>query len=188
MFSKEQTNAYKNIKAPAELRYKVLEDSKKEKADFSKNIIKFVSIAACMVITLCIISAYNIFSGSTEITIDGISPVKNSVVLQGTNSVSLATARTLEIITVPINIDTNKKTIISVSCGTIVVNDAQSGEMLMTDSEYSISKDTSLLWQIPETELTQSNIITVETKNKTYVLSLVYDKATDTRTISCLDK
>ena len=188
MFNKEQMNAYNNIKAPAELRYKVLETDKREKTGYSKNIIKIASIAACMIITLCIISAYNIFNSSTKITIDGTSPVKDNIVLQGANSVSLASARNIKIITVPINIDTNKNTIISVSCGTIVVNDAQSGEMLMTDSEYSISKDTSLLWQIPETELAQNNTITVEAKNKTYILSLVYDKATDTRTISCLKK
>ena len=72
--------------------------------------------------------------------------------------------------------------------GSIVVNDENSDEMLMTDKEYTVNNDTGLLWQIPENELSRNNTMSVKTKNKTYVLSLTYDKATDTRTVSCFEK
>jgi len=187
MFSDKHVAAYQSIKAPDELRKKV-EICKSNRNGISKNIIRFASVAACLIIALGVISLYNISNNTTEITIDGISPYNEDVVLHGSNSVSLASAREFKIITVPVNIDTKKSTIISVSCGTIVVNDENSDEMLMTDKEYTVNNDTGLLWQIPENELSGNNTMSVKTKNKTYTLSLTYDKATDTRTVSCFEK
>lgn len=187
MFSDKHITAYQSIKAPDELRQKITV-CKNNKKVLSKNVIKIASFAACLIIAIGVVSLYNFSNNVTKITVDGMSPYNKDVVLQGTNSVSLASAREIEIITVPINIDTKKSTIISVSCGTIVVNDESSDELLMTDKQHTVSNNTDLLWQVPENELTQNNTMTVETENTTHVISLTYDKATDTRTVSCFKK
>lgn len=188
MFNKSHINAYKSICAPAELRQKVLEAKERKSKTPTRRFTGVATAAACMILTICILSAFGLLNNATEVLVDGQSPINDNVVLMGSNSVSLTTAREVDIITVPVSIDTDRNTIISVSCGTIVVSEAKSGEMIMTDTEYSVDENVSVLWQIPESELTDNNTMSVKNDKITYVLTLIYDEATDTRTVSCSKK
>lgn len=133
MFTDKEIIAYHNIKAPDELRERVLKSQKK-----SKNSLRFVAaVAACFVF---IISGFFIISNKqSNIVVNG---QKLTGIVEFYDTTSAFGRTVSSAISVPIEIKTSKNTNISVSKGIISINGSSPAR------EISISSSEIIWWEI----------------------------------------
>ena len=132
MFTEEEVKLYHSIKAPEELRQKIITPRKN-----NKKIISFITIAAaCFVL---IVSGFLINNGKTEIIING-QLLEDSVVFYDT--ASMGGRNISSSVSIPIELKIKSNTIISVSEGLISLNGSN------PTKEIEISSHCTVWWEI----------------------------------------
>ncbi len=140
MFNKSQIDAYSNIKAPDELFQKVINSKPKE----SK--IYYLPLAVSFVACLMLIFGSVFYWGSynPQVTINGQN-LTESVVFYDISPAKVSDMRSSPVLSVPIELELDEETTISVSAGVLVL---ENGERV----KYNSCKDTiSFIWEIERT-------------------------------------
>ena len=159
MFSEKQIVAYRNIKAPDELRNKITNSSKKK----IKTLHFISAIAACLILISSII-----LNNQNAIIING-QKLNDTIVFYDTSSSNIRTVS--HSISVPIEIKTYTNTKISVSNGYLSINGSN------PKSEIEIDSSKVIWWEI---ELERSeNVFEMKISDKKGVklVTLKYDNA-----------
>lgn len=181
MFSENQIKAYKSISAPEELKQKVLamEESRK-KPSFKVRNLGVYAVAACLVIVM---SLPGIFGGSdlsakiygAEI---GSEPIAFSTANEG---VAILDARTMPGVSVDIELETEKDVEVTVSEGTVLLFDAETGQ---AQSDTVLRGKALTRWSIdaPEEEKTYEMALKFQGGSSS-VIMLEFDRTVQSWTV-----
>ena len=159
MFSEKQIVAYRNIKAPDELRNKITNSSKNK----FKTLYFISAMAACLILVSSII-----LNNQNSIIING-QKLNDTIVFYDTTSSHIRTVS--HSISVPVEIKTSNNTKISVSNGYISIDGSN------PNSEIEIDSSKVIWWEI---ELkTSENVFEMKISDKKGVklVTLKYDNA-----------
>lgn len=158
MFSEEERTAYLNIKAPDELRNKIL----RYKKNRVKALYRFGIAAACLVL----IATGIIFYRPNHIEING-QRLGNHAIFYDTACISSRT--TSAILSIPIEIKAFRQTEISVSHGWIYTENSAPAKQI------TLSSGATIWWEI-EPESTDSILeMTISDQTGVYVVTLTHD-------------
>ena len=173
MFSENQIKEYKSISAPEELRQKVLSMKKAEKKQaFKVRNIGIYAAAACLVLVLSLSGIFG--NGDISASLNGKPLGDEAVSVQSDSSIAMLDARSLDELSVDIEIETGKNAEIEVSDGSIQISDTETGEV----SENTSFKGKKIVrWSIPNADESRAYEMTVTFKNgKTETITLEYDR------------
>ncbi len=186
MFNEKQTNAYKNITAPLELRERVLNTENRPtvfgKTSSLKQIRNIATLAAC----ICLIVAVGIIfnsNNSVSVSMNGASLSQEAKPLN-TARASVAAAQSLEeeIIEIPLEITLSGKTDITANDGKIL----NSSYEVCNEQTFEEEK-ISIIWQLSanrEKEYT----LEIESKKDSCTVMLIFNNAENLWKISCTNK
>ena len=185
MFDKKVVDAYQNIKAPDELKEKVLSSCTASKARERKSLMKNMkllsSLAACLILAV----AFSVFamrsSGGVSVSVRGRALASEPVELSELNispALYSAEPRAFYEADVPVEVRVTGKTRISVSDGTMQISDADTGEVLFTGSEFTTEKDVLIHWIVNNVAQTEQFEMLIESHKEDFVLILSYDENT----------
>ncbi len=181
MINNEDIVKYRNIKAPSELRTRVLRacelEERKQKANQSSRYFanpRFIrgmsAVAACLVLVMLSFVAVRMVSVDALLTYNGnevSEEIEMGMVAMGAKSVTSISG-------IPLNVETNGKTTVVVSGGNLYVADSE-GNAVNCGDELEISKNTDIWWDVSGEN--EKCFLTVSTKNETteYILEFKDD-------------
>lgn len=160
MINDKDINAYMNIKAPAELKGRVMGDLTKKNSHISIKVRTCYALAAALLVIIAVFT----FLPNFETTLYyGDTPIdKNKIVIDSNDGIALLSARAIRDITV--RIETDEETEISVSRGSLSLPNGESGEIL------TVSENTVAVWSIDLTPDADGAVMTVG--KSSYCISL----------------
>ena len=174
MFDKKQLDAYKSIKAPHELYEKVM-DSQPTKNKSKIYLIPMVAgFAACLVIFVGAFMAFD--SSGLKVSVFG-RELTSTVSYNPSTEPSVASARALPTLSVPVKLEISKNTEVSVSSGFILLGDSSPATSVTVDD------NTELIWEIELTDKFIPCEMTLKDKNGTTTLTLTQDEADGSFTV-----
>lgn len=139
MFSEKELDAYRQIKAPEELRMKIETQVVQNKRNSFGPVMKAVTaMAACLVFVI----AFNTFfkNEPIQMTVNGC--LLEDEIKFSSASPAMA-MRAVPVCSVPVELELDEKTIVSVSEGFLIVNDGEPVETI------EVSEDVKIWWNIP---------------------------------------
>ena len=190
MFDKKVVDAYQNIKAPDELKEKVLSSCTAskvpERKSWLKNMRLLSSLAACLLLAV----AFSIFASrnfdEVSVSVGGKALASEPVELSELNispALYSAEPRVFYEADVPVEIRVNGTTRISVSGGMMKISDADTNEVLYTGSEFTTDEDVLIHWIVNNGTETKQFEMLIDGHKKDFVLILNYDENTGRWTI-----
>jgi len=166
MFNQREQEAYKNISAPDELYFRTKKAIQNKKRSSHKVIIGIACAAACL-ITVFSINLFNT-ARMPQIKLNGLE-LESSVSFYDISPAS--DMRTSPSLSVPVEIELNESSEVSVSYGTMTVDDNSPCESIRL-------KDSHIIWwninrgeEIPECQMR------IEGEDNTTIITLKYDEA-----------
>lgn len=191
MFDKKIVDAYKEISAPEELKERVmsscLDEKTSERGSFSRNLRMYATLAACFVL----IVAFSVFAvgnfGDLSVSVYGKTLTSEPMALSEPDTAPIAYSagpRMVRRMTVPLELEVDSETEISVSGGVMRVCDAVTEEELYSGTgEYTASADLIVYWTVDADEEETHFEMAVNGRKKSYVLLLDYDEEAELWTI-----
>lgn len=165
MFQEQQRMTYQSIRAPEELREKIM--AKKKPAQKRLPMYLTTALAACLVLAIGI----GIFfpgGNAPQIAING-QQLKDTIVYY--DVVTASDMRSAPVLAVPVDLELSEESQISVSCGNLVWE----GETPV--DQLTASEDVSLIWQLPKDEQPVTCEMTIKTGSTVTTLTLQYDQS-----------
>lgn len=163
MFREQERMVYQSIRAPEELREKIMAKKKPVKR---LPMYLTTALAACLVLAIGI----GIFfpgGNAPGIAING-QQLKDTIVYYDVASAS--DMRSTPALTVPVDLELSEESEISVSCGNLV----REGENPV--NQLTASEDVSLIWKVPKTEQPVTCEMTITTGSTVTTLTLQYNQ------------
>ncbi len=190
MFDEKEIDAYKSIKAPYTLRDSVMAAYD---LDYTpKHILSLgqMRVAASFAACVILIVTFSVFAlkGSNE-----FSASFNGAVLSEENislainqpTFTVADARSLSTVAVPLKLDIHKDTRITVNNGILQVTKDKTGEVLSDVTEFNTDSDVTIYWEVIINEAVSSYEMTASDKKNEYVITLAFDDTASEWTICC---
>lgn len=170
MFSDKQKEAYSAVKAPDELRERILASAEETKKDntvlFKTQFSRILAAAACIV--LVTVAAFYAFNGNgIDINVNGASVAENASVALAETHNGVALARAAGDAEVRVSIDIKGDAFITVDSGSFDVVGKESGL-----TEYSAEESVEVIWK---SDGMKKSEMTVDYGRRTSVLVLEYD-------------
>lgn len=168
MIDKKDIDAYLSIKAPDELRDRVLSEQTKKHNHIQPIVRVCYGLAAVFAVMIAVFVFYP--SARADVYVDG-SPIGDEGIVisqtQNPNARMMPMSAASEY-PIPLKIQTKAKTSVAVNCGSIRLPDSND-----TAESVTVSEDTELVWWFTP-DGNDSYILTVKTKGKTdsYCISL----------------
>lgn len=159
MINNKDLDAYMNIKAPAELKERVMGDLNKTNSHIS---IKIRTCYALAAVLLVIVAIFAFLPNSQTSLYYGTTPIDKNVVISSNDGIALLSTRTIN--DIPVRVETDKKTVVSVSMGDIILPNGESG------SSVTVSDDTVIIWSIDLTPDADGAVMSVG--KSSYCISL----------------
>lgn len=162
--NQKEIDAYRKIAAPSTLKQRILAESDKETVKFRRNAKICYGIAALCAALVLVFTFYptaktTLFYNSGELLSDATVSIE---MLTGSH------ARTVsQDMIIPFTLDTNTKTVVSVSQGSIIIDGEDMGQ------KTELKKDTDFFWSV-----------SIDKDNKEYSLTLDNKKEKSTYCIS----
>ncbi|MBS4960500.1 MAG: hypothetical protein KHZ62_06750 [Clostridiales bacterium] len=172
---KKDLEAYRNIKAPAELRERVMrleQEAKFQKRDTARNFIHTKSLATIVCAAVICLVFFTSFGTKGEVLLlfQG-TPIEANPTVIAANNPQMATRHMAGMSGISLELQTKQKTKISVSGGTISLFNL-TGELLQDGIEVEFSGDALLWWDVSGTdEATLSLTLKTDTEDLTYILT-----------------
>lgn len=163
MFKEQERMAYQSIRAPKELREKVMEQKKPRRR---VPMYLTTALAACLVLAIGI--GFFFPSGEPGIMING-QQLQSSV--QYYDLTPASDMRSTSILSVPVDLELSGESEISVSHGSLV----REGEEPV--SKLTVGSDLSLTWEIQRTEEIPTCEMTITQGKDVTTLTLEYEKS-----------
>lgn len=186
MFNEKQTNAYKNITAPMELRERVLHAEKQPtvsgKTSSLKVIRNLTTLAACVCLIVAVSLSFNT-NKSLTVSMNGTSLSQEAKPLSVTRaSYSVAAADEKETLEIPLELTLTGSTEISVSDGVILNSSYEEY------SEQSFNEEnTDIIWKI-NADREKTYTLEIESEKDSCTVMLIFNNAENSWTISCKNK
>lgn len=164
MFREQERMAYQSIRAPRELREKIMAKKKPAKR---LPVYLTTALAACLVLAIGL-SFFLPGGNAPGITING-QQLKDTIVYYDVSPAS--DMRNIPVLTVPVDLEISDESDICVSCGTLV----REGEDPVT--MLTVSENISLVWQLPKTEQMPICEMTITAGSTVTTLTLQYNQS-----------
>ena len=165
MFSQNQLDAYKNIKAPAEL-YAKIKDAKPRKKPLYLIPIA-ASLAACLVILFCSVFAQS-KAYMPGVLVNG-QKLESSVMFYDVSPADIMESRTTPKLQVPIQLNIQEKTEITVTEGLVKFENVQ-------NETITIDKSSTVYWEIEQTSPFPQCKMTLSSASATTVITLTQNE------------
>lgn len=187
MFEKSTIEAYRQVKAPVELKERVMESYQTKPANvINLRLYKTLSvIAACLILILSGTAFGNrenvsILYNGEQLT--GQPMIISEVGDEAAQGVAMASLERSMPVTmcVPLEIETTQEATITAFAGEMQIFSSDTGELLFTGTEYLASDTVSVEWYV---ESEQEASVCIASEKTEYVVRLAYDEANDTWTI-----
>ena len=157
MFTEKELTAYRNIKAPDELRQKIIGNQKSNKRIISV----IATVAACFVL---IISGVAINNNQSNIIING-QKLNSRIEYNLASSMAKSVSST---VTVPLRLKVKESTTVSVTDGLICIDGN-------TSKEATITSSTEVLWEVEPTTENSEFIMLITDKKGVQKVTLKYN-------------
>ncbi len=186
MFDKKQTNAYKNITAPLELRERVLNTEKQPTVSGKTSSLRVLSnvaaLAACFVLVVAAGFIFNT-NDSLSVSVNGINLSLNEAALNTARaSYSVATANEKEALEIPLELTLTGKTKITANDGVIL------NSFYEECSEQTFNKETkSIIWKL-NADREKEYTLEIESEKDLCTVMLIFNNAENLWKISCTNK
>ncbi len=167
MFDKKQLDAYNSIKAPDELYEKVIGSESTKKKSKIYLIPLVASFAACLVIFVGAFIAFD--SSELKVSVFG-EELTSTVSYNPSSEASVASARALPTLSVPVELEISKTTEVSVSSGFILLGASSPATSVTSDENIQ------LIWEIELKDDFTPCEMTLKDKNGTTTLTLTQDE------------
>lgn len=185
MFDKETVNAYKNINSPDKMKENILHMYGKHKKPSIYSLLKpMAGIAACFLVVVTAAALY--FGNNTPLSItnygEKVSKAPMAVVFEdvpyspNTRLISMFHIENPVLSCIPLNIDTDRETEISVSGGILLSYNDELDNVFYAGESYVIDSSSLVYWSIDG--FSERDVLTLHltTNGNTISLSLTYDK------------
>lgn len=178
MFNEKQTNAYKNITAPLELRERVLNTEKQPtvsgKTSSLKVIRNITTIAACVCLIVAVGFGLN-SDKSLTVAMNGTGLSQEAKLLNTSRAAySVAQAEEKEVLEIPLEITHSGEADITANDGTILNSSDEDGKM-------------SIIWQI-NADREKEYTLEIESEKDSCTVMLIFNNAENSWEISCTNK
>ena len=186
MFNEKQTNAYKNITAPMELRERVLNTEKQPtvsgKTSSLKVVRNIVTLAACVCFIVAV--GFGLNSGKTfTVSMNGTSLSQEAKPLSlARASYSVAAADEKEALEIPLELTLTGSTKISVNDGVILNSSYEE----CCEQSFSEEK-TDIIWKL-NADREETYTLEIESEKDSCTVMLIFNNAENLWTISCTNK
>ena len=173
MFDERRINAYKFIKAPPQLREKVLEQravSRRKTAGRKQ----MVSIAAGLLLIVGITAAVYGGRGGMAITMDGAAVTENGVALADTQSDPMIRMAAVEPMMVPLELELGEEATITCTAGELFVEE-DDASLVSVGTSCSVQGEVRASWEIPAGDTAQTYTMTISGEKESVTLQLSYD-------------
>ena len=180
MFEQRDIQAYRNIKAPSELKQKITADCIAGNARGNRNIggafpmqrfvRSFSAVAACFVLAVAIFSLTRMNTQFASVSYDGATITDSKTAISQATALSVAGARTVEPSGIPLSFDVRGKASITVSGGSLCA--VSGNEIVSLGSETEISDDAELWWSVDEGFGQYEMTVTADGKQTVFILEL----------------
>ncbi len=174
MFDKKQIDAYNSIKAPDELYEKVISNGASTKKSKIYLLPLVASFAACLVIFVGAFMAFN--SSGLKVSVFG-QELTSTVSYTPESEAGVALARAVPTLSVPVELDVNKATDISVSSGFIFLGASSPA------TSVTVEEKTELTWLVELTDDFTSCEMTLKDSKGTTTLTLTQDETDGSFTV-----
>ncbi len=164
MFSNEELQSYRDIKAPEELYEKVIQSSSSHKRRLHGLTYAAVTIAACFVIV------FTRTPNDISVNVNGQELHKT---IQFYDISPASDMRTSPVFSIPMEIDAEHETKISVSHGVLILPDGNAVMELTTDG------NTTFCWEFPRGDELPLCRLKMQSGRKTSYIDLTYDNDTN---------
>lgn len=168
MFNDKQKEAYSAVKAPEELRERVLasaEESQKDNTVLFKTQFSRIAAAAACVVFVAVAAFYAFNSNGIDISVNGVEVAENQTV--ALTDVPSPLARFAPWAEIKLELDITSDAFITVDSGSFDVVDKETNL-----TEYSAEESIEIIWR---SDGMQKSEMTVDYGRKTCVLVLEYD-------------
>lgn len=192
MFSDKQINDFRCIKAPDELRQRVLSDTdalntRSSSAGKIRHRVFAFSTAVAAVLVLAVgLPLGKAFSDARPVVSFNHTTLTSSPVPAVDSSVpAVASARNIGTLTVPVELELKRETSISVSDGSFTwINSEMSAELPAVTS-LRLDGSVALEWSVPCDNTDEIYVMSLENKLSKCDITLAYDNSADLWKISC---
>ena len=163
MFKKADMEAYKNIKAPLELKEKVMMANNRRSFSYYR----MQAVPACMVAMMAFAMMWN--WNHSYATIQGaMTSVENGV---QTATFASLDSRTVSQNSISVKLDSNHKRKVAVSEGSLQYVASKTGETVVGDSELWVEANAEILWSLnPQVDKSYELSVSGWGKDETYLL------------------
>ena len=167
MFKKADMEAYKNIKAPLELKEKVMMANNRRSFSYYR----MQAVPACMVAMMAFAMMWN--WNHSYATIQGaMTSVENGV---QTATFASLDSRTVSQNSISVKLDSNHKRKVAVSEGSLQYVDPKTGETVVGDSKLWVKANAEVLWTL-DSQVDKSYELSVSGWGKDETYLLIYNQ------------
>lgn len=167
MFEDNQVSSYRSIKAPAELKARIMSDNSRKKHNYG-NLVRIVSVAAMLMLVVGASVHLLRLSWQQVILVEGQEINSEGIIFNG---VDVAAFRELSV-RVPMDFEVKgQPTSISVSCGTLYVDNEIEGQ-----SSIELTQDMRLWWSVDTVGILPACEMYVSSKNGNYTIIISKDE------------
>lgn len=160
MFKKADMEAYRSVKAPLELREKVLMADRRRSFSYYK----MQAVPACMVAVMGLAMMWN--WNHSYVTIQG-----DMTSMVQTETFASLDSRKVSQNSISVKLNSNHKRNVTVSEGTLQYVDPESGEITVRDKDLKVGSNAEILWIIdPQTEECYELNVSGWGKDETFLL------------------
>ena len=178
MFNEKQTNAYKNITAPMELRERVLNAEKQPTVSGKTSSLKVIRNITTLAACVCLIVAVGFGLNSNKsftVSMNGTGLTQEATPLNTARaSYSVAAANEKEILEIPLEITLEGESDITANGGTILNSSEDNGKM-------------SVVWQI-NADREETYTLEIKSEKDSCTVMLIFNNAENLWKISCTNK
>jgi hypothetical protein len=180
MFDQKQTDAFRSITAPEELRERVLAMEQKKPRNSRRIIMGISSAAACLLILAAIPFFGRTPQKNPVFSVNGTTLAEEAMLLSDESSGAMtASARTVQKYTAVISAEFPTDTTLAVSDGRIELTSIDSSEVIGQGEECKAKGEVLIRWTVDIPEKDAQYYLTADTDSKEQTITLYYDSASN---------
>lgn len=197
MFNKKTVDLYHSITPSSELKENIMQMyAEHNKPSIYKIVKPVVGIAACFIVFISAFVLYLSNNTFATISYEGEKVSKSPIVVtlkgipynSSSKKISMFKVDEATNNCIPLDIDIDSKTEISVSNGTILIYNDEINNVLNCGQNFIINSNSIIYWSIDNSSKTDTQMLNLVTNKKTISLSLTYDKANEVWMLVNLNK
>lgn len=146
MIDRKDVDAYMSIKAPDSLKERLMSEQAKKNDRISSTVRMCYALAAAVLVIIAVFAFFP--EGGADIYYNDVALDKQAVIIKTAENANarIALLSTRDLTDIPLSVETDKKTVISVSHGSLTVVGKDTSENV--GHSYEASSDVHLIWSV----------------------------------------